>query len=119
MNDLDRTNQLQDWVNLILAVCLFVSPWVLSFDSDPTPSRTAWVGAIVVGVLAVAAIFAFTEWEEWGNLALGAWIAASPWIMGFTGNANALRADVVLGLLIGVVAAWELWDVRHERTSTA
>src|SRR5260221_1831440 len=98
MNDLDRTNHLQDWVNLILAVCLFVSPWVLNYAGDTVAARTAWVSSIIVGVLAVAAIFAFTEWEEWANLALGVWIAVSPWIIGFTANPNALRGNIVLGV---------------------
>ena len=113
MPDLDRTNHLQDWVNLILAVCLFVSPWVLNYAADPGAARTAWISAIVVGVLAVSAIFAFTEWEEWANFVLGIWIMVSPWVMSFTGNVSALRGDMVLGALIAIVAAWELWDVRH------
>ena len=118
MNDLDRTNHLQDWVNLILAVCLFVSPWVLNYAGDPMAARTAWVSAVLVGVLAVAAIFAFTEWEEWANLTLGVWIAASPWAIGFAGNGIAVRGDIVLGVLIAVVAGWELWDEHYADTRT-
>jgi hypothetical protein len=112
MANLIETKRLQDWINLVLAACLFVSPWVLGFAG--VAAWTAWVSAVVIGVLAVAAIVAFTEWEEWVNLALGIWVVLAPWIIGFTGVASALWAHVVLGLLIAAVAAWELWQVRHE-----
>ena len=114
MANLLETKRLQDGINLVLAACLFVSPWVLGFAGEPIAAWTAWASAVVIGVLAVAAIVAFTEWEEWVNLALGIWVVLAPWILGFTGVTYALWAHVVLGLLVAAVAAWELWQVRHE-----
>ncbi|HEX9159568.1 MAG TPA: SPW repeat protein, partial [Rhizomicrobium sp.] len=32
----------QDWINLVCGVLLFVSPWVLSFTGDLMAARTAW-----------------------------------------------------------------------------
>jgi hypothetical protein len=114
MANLLETKRLQDWINLVLAACLFVSPWVLGFAGEQVAAWTAWASAVVIGVLAVAAIVMFTEWEEWMNLALGMWVVLAPWVLGFTGLAYALWAHVALGLLVAAVAAWELWLVRHE-----
>jgi hypothetical protein len=114
MANLIQTKRLQDGINLVLAACLFVSPWMLGFVGEHVAAWTTWASAVVIGVLAVAAIVAFTEWEEWVNLALGIWVVLAPWILGFTGVTSALWAHVVLGFLVAAVAAWELWQVRHE-----
>ena len=55
----------QDWINLVCGVLLFISPWALRFSGDPVAARTAWVGGIVIGVMAIAALVQFAEWEEW------------------------------------------------------
>ena len=49
----------QDLVTLILAFCLFISPWVIGFVADATPSWNAWVAAIVLGAFAVMTLSAF------------------------------------------------------------
>ena len=54
----------QDWINVVCAVLLFISPWVLGFSGALMAARTAWVGGIVIFVMAVAAMIQFAEWEE-------------------------------------------------------
>ena len=103
----------QDWVNLILAVCLFISPWVVGFVAERTPTWNAWVVALALGVLAITALSAFAEWEEWANLVLGLWLIASPWLLGFAGSAAAMRTSVILGVLVAAVSAWAVWGVHH------
>jgi hypothetical protein len=113
MTNLMEAKRLQDWVNLVLAGCLFISPWVFGYADLQMAAWTAWASAVVIGVLALAAIVAFTEWEEWANLVLGIWVVLAPWFLGFTGVAAALWVHVVFGVLIAAIAAWELWQVRH------
>lgn len=103
----------QDWLNLILAVCLFISPWLVGFAIENTPTWNAWTVAILLGALAVAAISAFAEWEEWANLILGLWLVASPWLLGFAANDNAMWTHVVLGLLVAAISAWAVWGYHH------
>jgi SPW repeat len=55
----------QDWISLVCGALLFVSPWALGFAGDLTAARTAWVGGIVIGAMAIAALVQFAEWEEW------------------------------------------------------
>lgn len=114
MANLIQTKRVQDRVNLVLAACLFVSPWVLGFLGAHVAVWTAWVTAVVIGAVAIAAIVAFTEWEEWVSSALGVWTIVAPWVLRFTGVTAAVWAFVVLGILITAAAAWELWQVRHE-----
>jgi cyanate permease len=103
----------RDWANVVLALCVFVSPWVVGFVADATPSWNAWIVGFMLGALAVATISAFAEWEEWVDLALGLWLAASPWLLGFTANVNAMWTSVVLGLAVAAVSLWAVWDIHH------
>lgn len=109
----------QDWVNLVLAALLIISPWVLGFVDHTTAARTAWASGLVIGILSIAAIVQFAEWEEWVNLVLGLWLIFAPWIVGFASVVVAMRTHVVLGILIALFAAWELWTVHHQASAHA
>ncbi len=110
---------MQDWANLTLAILLFISPWVLGFSAERNPSVNAWISAIAIGALALGAIGAFREWEEWVSVLAGIWVAASPWILGFAAITFATWVHVVLGLLVVAAAAWEIWEVRHQPHAAA
>jgi hypothetical protein len=112
-NALMEGKKAQDWANVVLAIAVFISPWVIGFAAEAVPSWNAWIVGVMLGALAVAAISAFAEWEEWLNLALGLWLAASPWLLGFTANMNVMWTNVVLGLLVAVVSLWAVWDHHH------
>ncbi|TKB76767.1 MAG: hypothetical protein E5W81_14995, partial [Mesorhizobium sp.] len=47
-------------------------------------------------------------WEEWVNLVVGLWVLASPWVLGFQAT-TAMTVHVVIGILVAVLAAIELW----------
>jgi uncharacterized membrane protein HdeD (DUF308 family) len=119
MSSIFETKRLQDWANLVLGALLFISPWVLGYSADAYAGWTAWIGGILIAALAVAALAAFAQWEEWVNLALGVLVLVSPWVLGFAANLAALWAHVVLGLLVAVLAAWELWQVGQKPHATA
>jgi len=103
----------QDWINLVLAVCLFISPWVLGFVGTTAAAWNAWVVAIILGALAIAALSVFAEWEEWINLVAGLWLIVSPWLLGFAANMNAMWTHIVIGILAAAVSAWAIWGHRH------
>jgi len=114
-----NTRRPQDWCNLVLAGLLFFSPWLMGFAGDVLPTRNAWIVGLVLALIAVAALTAFAEWEEWLNLALGLWLVASPWMLGFTGNLRAFWPHIAVGLLTAGISAWAVWDYRHEPHATA
>jgi hypothetical protein len=80
--------QWEDWCDWALGIWLILSPWVLLFEADTTATRNA----VTIGFLIVAAealtLSVFRVWEEWINVALGAWLLVSPWALGI-GSATA------------------------------
>ncbi|HZT27927.1 MAG TPA: SPW repeat protein [Pseudolabrys sp.] len=104
----------QDWLNLLLAAWLFVSPWVLSFDpNSPTAaavaSWNAWVLGVVIGVFAIAALIRARPWEEWINLIAGVWVFISPWVLGFSVTHGVAAWDCyVIGALVFILSVWDL-----------
>jgi hypothetical protein len=109
-------DRFQDWINLVLAAFLFVSPWLFGFTSHSLASWNAWICGAVIAALALAAIVRFAEWEEWINVALGAWLVIAPWILGFTAVAAAMWTHVILGLVILVFAGWSAWSAHRGGT---
>jgi hypothetical protein len=97
-----------DVANLILGALLFLSPWFFRF-SPGVESWNAWVCGGIIVVLSIAALSAFAEWEEWLNFIVGLWVLVSPWALKFSDRTNALRAAVVIGAIVAVIAAVELW----------
>lgn len=112
LTDRDQ-GRMQDWANLVLAALLILSPWVLGFASDVPASVTAWISGIVIGVLAIAAIVKVAEWEEWVNFVLGIWLVIAPWVVRFAGDTSAVRAYVVIGVLVALASLWEIGTIRH------
>ena len=95
--------------NAVLAVFLFISPWLVGFRVVQAASWNAWILGVAVFVFAVAAASALNEWEEWVNVVLGLWTAVAPWILGFASVASAMWTHVAVGLAVAVLAAVELW----------
>lgn len=48
------------------------------------------------------------QWQDWANFVLGAWIAISPWVLGYSPMTTATRNAVVSGLLVAGIALWAL-----------
>jgi hypothetical protein len=113
MTTQSKPERWQDWINLVLAVCLFISPWVLGFADERIATWDVWACAVVVAVFSIAALVNFAEWEEWVSLVVGVWLAVSPWVLQFAAASPAIWAALVIGILVALVAAWEIWSTRH------
>ena len=96
-------------VNAIVGAGLFLSPWLFGFDGEQAASWNAWIGGLLVAIIAVAAVTQLETWEEWVNLAIGLWLVISPWVLSFTGLTNAFWCALMAGLVVSVLAAVELW----------
>ena len=51
---------------------------------------------------------AWSRWQDWTNLVLGAWLFVSPWLLGFAGSAAAAWNAWLLGVVVVVFALWAL-----------
>jgi hypothetical protein len=129
-----RANRWQDWANVILAIWLFISPWVLQFGgaaetaSAGAPNApgvavshaawNAWVLGVIVFLVALSAIGNLEVWQEYWSLILGAWIFAAPWALGFVGLPRASWDHWIDGALIFLLAIWSLARLRNAPVAT-
>jgi hypothetical protein len=109
-----RQETIIDYIKLALAAFLILTPWIFGFTSNAVASGNAWISGAVIGLASVAAIVALAEWEEWVSLVLGLWVLISPWALGFHITVmSAMRTDVAVGIAVALLAAAELWMMRH------
>jgi hypothetical protein len=98
-----------DVLNLILAIWLFLSPWIVGFAGVMPAAWTAWLSAIAIAVISIAALSAFAEWEEWINLLLGVWVLISPWVVHVSDQQHPTLVLFFTGLVVGIISIIELW----------
>ena len=103
-----------NWLNLALAVWLFISPWVLGYAAATTPAWNAWICGVVIGVVAAIAIARLAEWEDWVTIAFGVWLFISPWVLRFTANSDAATNAYIVGILFAALGIWGAWAARKE-----
>jgi hypothetical protein len=98
----------QDAANTVLGAWLVLSPWVIGFAGD----MTATANFVIVGAALIAAslgaIVAPKAWEEWVETALGLWLCASPWALGYAALQSAASNAFLTGALIVGLALWVL-----------
>jgi len=98
----------QDPANLLLGLWLLVSPWALGYAGEARPTWNAVIVGILIGVVALYALFRVFAWEEWTNVVFGVWMVISPWILGFSGSSAAMLNAVIVGVAVFVLALWAL-----------
>jgi len=124
-----RSNRWQDWANLVLAIWLFFSPWILQFTRgattglEPTGTATlnannaawnAWVLGVIVFFVALSAISRMEFWQEWITLILGAWIFLAPWALGFA-NGSMPKAAWNHWIVGGLIFIFSLMNLASAR----
>jgi hypothetical protein len=109
-----RKETITDVVNLFLGAGLFLSPWIFGFATEMTPSWNAWLSGLVIAGLAIAALAAYAEWEEWLNLAVGIWVAVSPWLVAFNANTTAAWVHLAAGAAVALLAAARIWFAHQD-----
>jgi SPW repeat len=106
-----RAESVLDLYNLLLAAVLFGAPWFFAHASR-TAELDLLISAAAIIILSLAAMIAFSAWEEWVNIALGLWLVVSPWILGFT-HTRAMHFSIGIGVAITFLAALDVW-LRYE-----
>jgi SPW repeat len=104
-----------DVYNLVLAVFLFVSPWLFAY-ANSAARLDLWASSALIAIVSAAAIAAYAEWEEWLNLALGVWLISAPWILGYA-HTRAMHVSIGAGAIVAYLAALRLW-LAHYREPT-
>ena len=112
---LNLPRQWEDWSSWILGIVLCLSPWALMFDKDGPATQNAVVVGFLIILAEVVTLSAFEVWEEWINVALGAWLVASPWVLAISNTAAKIEF-VVVGFLVVALALYEMWDTNRSPT---
>ena len=126
------SNRVQDWALVILAIWLFISPWVLQFGggvaapaaggANPAfnvvaevsrAAWNAWVIGVILFLLMLSAVGRVAASQEWFALILGAWTFVAPWILGFVLLGRASWDHWIVGALVFLIAAWNIWSLRN------
>lgn len=99
------TEKWQDWTTFALGLWLAVSPWAAGYEVN----EAATCNAVFVGV--ALALFAHLEvgldegTVEWLNLAMGLWLVAAPFVLGFASSPVAAANCLAVGCLATFLAA--------------
>ena len=108
-----RNESVLDLYNIAIATALVGAPWVFKLSSG-TAKVDFWISGACVIAISVAAIVAYSNWEEWANFLFGLWLLASPWVLGFS-HFRATHFAVGIGVVVAFMAVIELW-LSYEKT---
>ena len=100
-----------DIYKLVLGGFVALSPWLFAFRYEAARLESVASGVLIVAI-SIAALIAFADWEEWAALALGLWLIASPWALGFP-VAAAMKIHIGVGLVLVYLAGLELWLIHY------
>ena len=103
--------QWEDWCSWGLGIWLLISPWALRFDLDSGATRVAVITGILIILTEMLTLSFFQSWEEWVNVVLGLWLLVASWVVGIA-TSSAVRNFVIVGLLVLILAAYEIWQGR-------
>ena len=120
MSDLtERVDAALNALNAASGVILLISPWVVGFRAAELATWNAVISGAVLGGVAFAAFTRMRAWEEWIGLVVGLWVIASAWLLGFTGVSSAVWTHLIVGVLVTILAALELWRVHGTPPASA
>jgi hypothetical protein len=102
-----RSESALDVYNILAATVLFASPWLFGLTNG-TAKLDFWLCGAAIIAISLLSMLAYANWEEWMNLALGLWLIASPWVLGFA-HVRAMHFGVGVGAVVTFMALLELW----------
>jgi len=110
----------QDGITLVAGVALVAAPFILAINPpDGTGLALLMTNFVASGaaaiILGAAALFYFRKWEEWLDIALGVWLVASPWVLGFTYAQSAMWTAIACGIVIAAMGIWRTAEESGER----
>jgi O-antigen/teichoic acid export membrane protein len=109
-----REGRVINALNVVLGLCLFLSPFLLGFTHQIAAATTAWLSGGLIAFTAFIALTDFEEWEEWINLIVGLWVTIAPWLFGFAGVTYAMWSHAGIGLAVAILAAVEIWKLHRK-----
>lgn len=94
-------------LNFIFGVWLIISPYILNYATTQARWEQTVAGIIIAIVAAVRYFVPQVTWISWINVAAAVWMIIAPFATGYTSTA-AYWNEVIFGILVGLVALWNL-----------
>jgi hypothetical protein len=107
-----RRQSALDFYTAAFGLFLLLSPSLFVY-ANHNARLDLLASGVAIAAVSIAAIVAFSKWEEWLNFLLGLWLITSPWLLGFA-HTRAMHVSIVLGVMVAFMAALELWLVNYE-----
>jgi len=98
----------QDMAILLLGLWLFVSPWVLGYDSASPQAINAYIAGLLIALLAAFDLYKTYVWAVIVNLLAGLWVAVSPWVAVTADRGDMMTNSLIVGIAVVILALWEL-----------
>lgn len=90
----------QDTVELLIAVWLCASPFLLGYIENGAATTAALMLGVMIILVSQLGIATQTQWEEWVTILLAALLMGSPWLLSYThlqlATINALTCGALL-----------------------
>ena len=101
----------RDAIELVLAVWLLVSPFVLGFFPIGHASMIAFLIGSIILCTAMLGISTEQPWEEWITFAFALLLIASPWLLSYSFSVIATVNALATGSLLVIVS---LFTIKHD-----
>jgi len=97
-----------DWFGIFLGILIALAPWIVEEDGNSNAVANAAIAGVLVMVLAEADLVKFRRWIEVCQLALGLWVAASPFIFDYASSGSLRFLHIVAGIAVAALSLLEL-----------
>jgi hypothetical protein len=100
----------EDWCSMGLGVVILLSPAIAQIVDLSFSTLNAVLVGIVVIFLGWQELIILETWEEWCEFIVGLWLVVSPWVFGYNHLGLPTAMHVALGVLVSVLAVFEIWQ---------
>lgn len=102
------TRRWQDQLILLVGLWLFISPMVFGYAPESAPALNAYIAGLIMAILAACDLYKTYMWAVVLNVIVGAWVVASPWLVGTVADRGMTISLLASGLATAVLGLWEL-----------
>jgi hypothetical protein len=110
VNMFTKYKYLRNLVTVLAGVWLVISPWVMKYQDLDFATWSAVAIGLMLILSEVVAYFRPGAWEEMLDLVLGAYLLASPYLLGFEKTIKVADNVAMVGVLIIGLAIIGLMD---------
>lgn len=57
------------------------------------------------------------KWLSWATMALGIWLIVSPFLLGYWRVSSALWSQIAAGVIVGLIALWQIVEAEDDITN--